>query len=113
MFIRLFLVIFNVIINNNVVKMQPLEQILGSKNRITLLRFLSHNRDWQFNLSEISKKIGLDKGALSRLIKEFEKKEIIELKRSGRLLLFRLNESNEVVVKSIIPLLEVNKNEQK
>ncbi|MBU2523213.1 MAG: MarR family transcriptional regulator [Nanoarchaeota archaeon] len=85
--------------------MQPLEQVLGSKNKITLLRFLSHNNDWQFNLSEISKKIGLDKGTLSRLIKEFEKKEIIEIKRSGKLLLFKLNEKNETVIKSIIPLL--------
>jgi len=84
--------------------MQQLEEVLGSKGKIGLLRFLSQNPDWQFNLSEISRKTHIDKGNLSRLIKELEKKEILEIKRSGKLLLFRLNERNEVVTKSIIPL---------
>ena len=84
--------------------MQQLEDVLGSKGKIGLLRFLSQNLDWQFNLSEISRKTGIDKGNLSRLIKEFERNEIIEVKRSGKLLLFKLNEKNEVVTKSIIPL---------
>ena len=84
--------------------MQQLEEVLGSKGKIGLLRFLSQNRDWQFNLSEISRKTNIDKGNLSRLIKELEGKGILEIKRSGKLLLFRLNENNEVVVKSIIPL---------
>ena len=86
--------------------MQLLEGVLGSKGKIGLLRFLCQNRDWQFNLSEISKKIGTDKGNLSRLIKEFEKNEVIEVKRSGKLLLFKLNEKNALVLGSIIPLFE-------
>ncbi len=86
--------------------MQQIESILGSKSKIKLLRFLSQNRDWQFNLSEISKKINVDKGALSRLIKELEQKEVIHIKRSGKLLLFKLNEKNPLVINSIIPLFE-------
>jgi len=72
-----------------------LENIIGSKSKISLLRFLSKHRDWQFNLAAIASSIGTDKGALSRIIKELEKLKIIEVKRSGKLLLFRLNEKNK------------------
>jgi len=84
--------------------MQQLEGVLGSKGKIGLLRFLCQNIEWQFNLSEISRKISTDKGNLSRIIKEFEKNGIVETKRSGKLLLFKLNENNDLVMKSIIPL---------
>lgn len=75
-----------------------LENILGSKSKIKLLRFLSMNKDWQFNLAEISRKIKVDKGALSRLVKDFEKQKVLEVKRSGKLVLFRINEKNRVVL---------------
>lgn len=81
-----------------------LEDIIGSKNKIKLLRFLSNNRDWQFNLAEISKKIGLDKGALSRLVKELEAKGVLEVKRSGKLVLFKINEDNKAISEQVIPL---------
>ena len=72
-----------------------LEAVLGSRTKISLLRFLSKNKDWQFNLAKIAKAVGIDKGALSRLVKELEQKKILEVKRSGKLLLFRLNEKNK------------------
>jgi DNA-binding MarR family transcriptional regulator len=70
-----------------------LEAVLGSRSKIKLLRFLAKNNDWQFNLAEISKSTGVDKGALSRLIKEFETKKILDVKRSGKLLLFKLSKN--------------------
>ena len=87
--------------------MQRLEEIIGSKNKIKLLRFLCSEKDWQFNLSEISRKIKIDKGVLSRLIKEFEQKEVIETKRSGKLLLFKLNENNTLIKNSIKSMFEM------
>lgn len=81
-----------------------LEELIGSKNKIKLLRYLSNNKDWQFNLSEISRKIFLDKGVLSRLVKDLEKAGAIEVKRSGKLILFKINESNSLILNSIIPL---------
>ena len=72
-----------------------LEEIIGSRAKVSFLRFLAKSKDWQFNLSSISKSINLDKGALSRLIKELEKSKIIEVKRSGKLLLFRLNSKSK------------------
>ena len=82
-----------------------LESVLGSKTKIGLLRFLSKNKDWQFNLAVIAGAIGIDKGALSRIISELESKKILETRRSGKLLLFRLNLKNEFS-RLIIPLFE-------
>lgn len=83
-----------------------LEGILGSKSKLKLLRFLSKSKDWQFNLSSISKSTGIDKGSLSRLIKEFESSGILEVKRSGKLLLFRLNDKNKLLSELIVPFFE-------
>jgi len=72
-----------------------LESLIGSRTKVSLLRFLSKSREWQFNLSSISKSINIDKGALSRLVKELESKKILEVKRNGKLLLFRLNQNHK------------------
>lgn len=83
-----------------------LESVIGSRAKVSLLRFLSKNKDWQFNLSEISRSINIHKGALSRVVKELESKKIIETRRSGRLLLFRLNIQNKLV-RIIMPMFEM------
>ena len=79
--------------------MQSLEGILGSRNKIKLIRFLAQARaeEWQFNLAEISRQIGVDKGAISKIIKELEQKKVLLTKRSGKLLLFRLNLENKLI----------------
>jgi len=87
--------------------MQHLETILGSKNKIKLLRFLIKNRDWQFNLTSISKKIDVDKSNISRLIRYFEKEKIVLVKRSGKLLLFCLNSKNKIIQNMIIPIFKI------
>ena len=83
-----------------------LESVIGSRMKVSLLRFLSKNRDWQFNLSSIAKSINADKGALSRLIRELEEKKILETRRSGKLLLFRINVQNKLISQVIIPMFE-------
>ena len=92
--------------SNKVVKKQSLEDVLGSKNKIKLLRFLAENNDWQFNLASISSRIGMDKGALSRVVKELEEMKVLEIKRQGKLLLFRLNTKNKLISNLIIPFFE-------
>jgi DNA-binding MarR family transcriptional regulator len=88
--------------------MQSLEGILGSRNKIKLIRFLAQARaeDWQFNLAEISRQVGMDKGAISKLIKELEQKKILLTKRSGKLLMFRLNHQNKIISQLIVPFFE-------
>jgi predicted transcriptional regulator len=87
--------------------MGTLEEVFGGKNKIKLLRFLAKNKDWQFNLSEISKKIKVDKGSISKLIKDLEKNHFIKVKRSGKLLLFKLDFDNESISKLIVPIFEI------
>lgn len=87
-------------------KKEALGDIMGSRAKIALLRFLSLEKDWQFNLSSIARKISLDKGALSRLIKELESLDVIEVKREGKLLLFRINQKNMIMTSLIIPFFE-------
>ena len=83
-----------------------LESLLGSRAKIALLRFLSMNRDWQFNLASIASQIEMDKGALSRVVKELEEMEVLEIKRQGKLLLFRLNQKNKILSNLIVPFFE-------
>ena len=87
-------------------KKQLLEDILGSRNKIKLLRLLAKNDEWQFNLALVAKETGTDKGAISRLIKELEKAKIIEVKRNGKLLMFKLNKSNKIISQIIIPMFK-------
>ena len=84
-----------------------LEKALGTKNRIKLLRFLYKNRDWQFNLASIAKQIGIDKGSISKLIKELETEKLIIVRRSEKLLLFKLNSNNKFISNLIIPIFKL------
>ena len=87
-------------------KKQLLEGILGSRNKIKLLRLLAKSDEWQFNLASIASEIKTDKGAISRLIRELEKGGILEVKRKGKLLMFKLNKSNRIISQIIIPMFE-------
>jgi len=87
-------------------KKQPLEGILGSRNKIKLLRLLAKSDEWQFNLASIASETKTDKGAISRLIKELENNGILEVKRKGRLLMFKLNQSNKLISQIIIPMFK-------
>ena len=77
--------------------MQPLENILSGKNKVKLLRFLVKHPDWQFNLTDISKKINVDKGTISRVVRDLEKDKLLEVRRRGKLLLFKLDFSKKIV----------------
>lgn len=87
--------------------MQQIDLILGSKTKIKLLRYLYENKDWQFNLSDIAKRIEVDKGTISRVIKDLEKNKIIIVKRSGKLLLFSLNLDNKLVKNLLIKIFKL------
>ena len=80
--------------------------ILGTKNNINVIRFLVRHKDWEFNISELSKDTKINKGALSRIIKKLEKENVIRLNRKGRILLFKINKDNLFIKNVIIPLFE-------
>lgn len=82
------------------------ESILGSKNKIKLLRWLVANNGWQFNLARISNEINIHKGSISKIISEFELNNILNVRRNGKLLLLKLNEENEITSELIIPFFK-------
>ena len=90
--------------------MQLIEHVLGTKNKIRVLRHLIRHKNWEFNISELSKDTDINKGVLSRLIKDLEKENIIRVNKKGRILLFSINRNNIIIKKTIIPLFEKEAN---
>ncbi len=86
--------------------MQLIETILGKKNNIKVLRHLIKHKDWQFNITELSRDININKGILSRLIKALEKENVIKTNSKGKIKLFSINKENLFIRKIIIPLFE-------
>jgi len=80
--------------------------VLGTKNSINVVRHLIMHKDWEFNITELSKDSKINKGVLSRLIKKLEKENIINVNRKGKILLFKINKDNLFVQKVIIPFFE-------
>ena len=83
--------------------MQLIESILGTKNNVKVLRYLARHRDWEFNITELSNELGMNKGILSRLIKILERENIIKTNRKGKIILFKINNENLIIKNLIIP----------
>ncbi len=90
--------------------MQLLESILGKKNNIKVIRTLILRKDWQYNITELSKDININKGVLSRLVEELEKENVIKVNRKGKIKLFSINKENPFIKDLIIPLFEKENN---
>jgi len=86
--------------------MQLIENILGKKNNIKVLRHLIKHKNWQFNITELAKDIYINKGVLSRLIDDLEKENVIRVSKKGKIKLFSINKENLFIKKTIIPLFE-------
>jgi len=87
--------------------MQLLDDIFGSKNNIRVLRYLTNHQDWEFNISELSKDIRINKGVLSRLIKKLGYSNLIKVNLKGRIVLFRLNKENMLIKNTVIPIFKI------
>ena len=86
--------------------MQLIETILGKKNNIKVLRHLIKHKNWQFNITELSKDLNVNKGILSRLVEELEKENIIKTNKKGKIKLFSINKENLFIQKVIIPVFK-------
>jgi len=87
--------------------MQLIENLLGSKAKIKVLRKFVQSRDWTFNLTELSKDLDINKGNLSRVLGDFEKENIVSVVRKGRIKLFKLDLNDKFVKDLLIPLFEL------
>ena len=83
-----------------------LDKILGTKNNIKVIRHLVKHKDWEFNITELAKDTGLNKGVLSRLVRNLEQENIIKVKRKGKILLFSINKENFIMKNLIMPLFQ-------
>lgn len=90
--------------------MKLIDQILGKKNNIRVLRYLIKHKDWEFNITELSKDLGMNKGILSRLIKKLGEDNLIKINRKGKIVLFKINKENLIIKKLIIPLFRLEEN---
>lgn len=90
--------------------MQLLEQVFGSKNNIKVLRHLARHENWEFNITELSKDLIINKGILSRLIKKLKENNLINLNQKGKILLFKINKDNLLIKNFIIPIFKLEEN---
>ena len=90
--------------------MQLLEQLLGSKNNIRILRYLVKYQDWEFNISELSRDINMNKGVLSRLVRKLKENNLIKINQKGKIVLFKLNKDNIIIKNLLIPIFKIENN---
>lgn len=83
-----------------------LELLFGKKNGLKVIQYLIAHKDWEFNITELAHDTGIHKGALSRIIPELEKKNVIQVKRKGNILLFSINKNHLLMKKCVIPFFE-------
>lgn len=89
--------------------MKLLEQLFSSKVKIKILRKLVQNKDWLFNLSELSKDLEMNKGIVSRILRDLVGKDLVKSFRKGRIILFQLNKENKFVKDIIIQVYELER----
>ncbi|MEK6834985.1 MAG: nucleotidyltransferase domain-containing protein [Nanoarchaeota archaeon] len=90
--------------------MQLLGQVFGSKNNIKVLRYLSRHENWEFNITELSKDIKINKGVLSRLIKKLKENNLIKVNQKGKIILFKINKEHLLMKNFIIPTFKLEEN---
>jgi len=86
--------------------MQLIEEILGSKTKIALLRVLSRHKNWEYSIAELSKDVSLDKSLVSKTIKDLEKDNIVKTFIKGKNKLCRINIENKIVRDIVIDLFD-------
>lgn len=74
-----------------------IEQILGSKNAITALRYLILRPYLSFGLSELSKASSISKSNLLRILEPLRKEKLVVEQKEGKKKIIRINSENELV----------------
>jgi Bacterial regulatory protein, arsR family./Nucleotidyltransferase domain. len=84
---------------------KPLDDILGQKSKIKILRYLVNYKK-EMGVRELAKEIGLVPANASVALKELEKEGILLKKKIGRSLIFSLNAGNFLAAALVVPLFE-------
>lgn len=111
-----FIAVFNALISlqnhsfkskTGVSNMQLIENLFNSRGRVRVLKKLSRHANWWFNVSELSRDMEINKGALSKTLGRLEKENIISVNLKGKIKLFRLNTENIFVNNVILPVFAI------
>ena len=82
-----------------------LDHILGQTSKIRILRFLIAT-DPELNGREIAAAVGLSHVQCHAALKELNQHGVIEMRRSGKSILYRLNLQNMLLQRMVMPLFE-------
>jgi predicted nucleotidyltransferase len=82
---------------------RPLDNLLGQKSAIKILRYLSLAR-LEMNGRQIAADTGLSPWACHLALRELTEQGIVVMRNVGRTYLFRLNDKNYIVERLLIPL---------
>ncbi|MEW5896407.1 MAG: nucleotidyltransferase domain-containing protein [Nanoarchaeota archaeon] len=74
-----------------------LEQILGSKNSLAVLRYLVLHSYLSYGITELSEILNISKSNVLRILKVFENEKIIIIQKSGRKKLIRINSELKLI----------------
>jgi len=74
-----------------------LEQILGSKNRVKILRYLTLKPYLSFGLTELSQTTNISKSNVLMVLRILKKENLIVEQKSGKKKLIRINSENELI----------------
>jgi predicted nucleotidyltransferase len=82
---------------------QPLDDLLGQRSRVKILRYLSRTR-LEMSGRRIAADLGLSPWSCHLALRELTEQGVLVMRNVGRTYLFRLNERNYTVEKLLLPL---------
>ena len=85
-----------------------MEQVLGSKTKISVLRLLCTYRK-AFSEREIARRVGRNATNVHQVLQQLVDAGVVEAERVGRVRLFRIAESNLWVERVLVPLFEAER----
>ncbi len=74
-----------------------LEHFIGTKNGITILRYLTLNSYLSFGLTELSENVNISKSNVLRILNILKNENIVVEQKSGKKKLIRINNESELV----------------
>jgi len=83
-----------------------LEEILGSKINVAVLRLLILRTEWVFSESEIARELDVPKATLHRNIKKLAETGVILRYKKGKTVIYRLDEKNYIVKTILLPMFK-------
>lgn len=84
----------------------PLEHILGQASKIRILRFLVTTGGQELNGREIAAAVGLSHVKAHTALKELNRHDVVQMRRAGKSIFYRLNRKNVLAKKIVTPLFE-------